>query len=112
MSSTPFLGLDLAVPGSNEPFRVSDVNNAFTGVDSWAETVDGQVSTALAETAALEAGLAAGSKSVAASGVTGALPVAHGGTGGTSVTSGREGLRIFVQSTQPSSPQSGDLWFW
>lgn len=50
-----------------------------------------------------------------ASGVLGtvtAVPVANGGTGGTTVQTGREGLRIFVQPTQPSSPQANDLWFW
>lgn len=40
------------------------------------------------------------------------VPVANGGTGGTTVETGRQGLRIFVQSTQPTSPISGDLWFW
>ena len=50
-----------------------------------------------------------------ASGVLGtvtAVPVANGGTGGTTVQTGREGLRIFVQQTEPSSPVAGDLWFW
>lgn len=41
-----------------------------------------------------------------------AVPVANGGTGGTTVQTGREGLRIFVQQTEPSSPVAGDLWFW
>ena len=40
------------------------------------------------------------------------VPVANGGTGGTTVQTGREGLRIFVQQTEPSSPVAGDLWFW
>ena len=50
-----------------------------------------------------------------ASGVLGtvaSVPVANGGTGGTTVQTGREGLRIFVQQTEPSSPVAGDLWFW
>jgi hypothetical protein len=42
----------------------------------------------------------------------GALPLANGGTGGTTLQSAREGLRFFVQATQPSSPVAGDLWFW
>ena len=45
-------------------------------------------------------------------GTTTSVPVANGGTGGTTVQTGREGLRIFVQATQPSSPQANDLWFW
>lgn len=40
------------------------------------------------------------------------VPVANGGTGGNTVETARQGLRIFVQATQPSSPISGDLWFW
>ena len=50
-----------------------------------------------------------------ASGVLGStvsVPVANGGTGGTTVQTGREGLRIFVQLQEPSNPLSGDLWFW
>lgn len=50
-----------------------------------------------------------------ASGVLGtvaSVPVANGGTGGTTVQTGREGLRIFVQQTEPSNPVAGDLWFW
>lgn len=112
MSSTPFLGLDLAVPGSNEPFRTSDVNEAFTKVDTWASTAAAATTAAAAGTVALTAGLAAGSVPVAASGVTGSLAVAKGGTGGTDTTTARAGLRIYVQATQPSSPVTGDLWFW
>ena len=41
-----------------------------------------------------------------------AVPVANGGTGGTTVQTGREGLRIFVQQSAPSNPVAGDLWFW
>jgi len=40
----------------------------------------------------------------------GPLPVAQGGTGGNSVASGRAGLRLFVQSTAPASPQVDDIW--
>lgn len=40
------------------------------------------------------------------------VPVANGGTGGTNVQTGREGLRIFVQLSAPSSPAANDLWFW
>jgi hypothetical protein len=97
-SPTPFLGIELPVPGSAEPFRVADYNAAFTTVDDWAE--------------ALESGIASGAKPVAASALTGAVPVEHGGTGGTTVVTAREGLRIFVQSSQPSSPTAGDIWFW
>lgn len=106
--STPFLGIELAAPGSQEPFRTADVNAAFTVVDTWADTVDSQ----LTATAAVLAGLAAGTTPVAAAGLTGSVTVAHGGTGGTTVTTAREGLRVFVQETQPSAPQAGDLWFW
>lgn len=105
---TPFLGVTLPVVGSQEPFRVADYNAAFQTVDTWASSVD----TALGAAAALEAGLAAGTKPVAAAGITGTLPIARGGTGGTDVTTARAGLRIYVQSTQPTSPQTGDLWFW
>lgn len=40
------------------------------------------------------------------------VPVANGGTGGNTVETARQGLRIFVQEPAPSSPISGDLWFW
>jgi hypothetical protein len=105
---TPFLGVTLPVVGSQEPFRVADYNAAFQTVDSWASGVD----TSLGNVDILEAGLAAGSKPVAAAGITGTLPLARGGTGGTDVTTARAGLRIYVQSTQPTSPAAGDLWFW
>nr|DAL53154.1 MAG TPA_asm: receptor binding complex [Caudoviricetes sp.] len=43
----------------------------------------------------------------------GTLPVARGGTGGTSKTSARNGIGIFVQSVDPgSSAAAGDLWVW
>lgn len=105
---TPFLGVTLPVVGSQEPFRVADYNAAFQTVDTWASDVD----TALGNADLLETGLAAGTKPVAAAGITGTLPLARGGTGGTDVTTARAGLRIYVQATQPSSPSAGDVWFW
>lgn len=45
-------------------------------------------------------------------GTVSSVPVANGGTGGNSVPTAREGLRIFVQPTTPTNPQSNDLWFW
>jgi hypothetical protein len=110
--NTPKRGIALPVPGSGEPFSTSAVNAAFTNLDTWSGTVDTALSQVGESSAALEAGLAAGTKPVAAAGVTGALPVAHGGTGGTTVTTAREGLRMYVQGTQPTSPQLGDMWFW
>jgi hypothetical protein len=60
-----------------------------------------------------------GSGSSTSNDVQGTLPLANGGTGGTDVTTARQGLRVYVQSAQPSSanvtnysPQVGDLWFW
>lgn len=41
-----------------------------------------------------------------------ALPIGNGGTGGTTTTTAREGLRIFVQSGAPATPALNDLWFW
>lgn len=41
-----------------------------------------------------------------------AVPVANGGTGGTTVKLAQEGLRIFVQQTEPSSPVANDIWLW
>jgi len=38
------------------------------------------------------------------------IPVTKGGTGGTTVTEGREGLEIYVQETEPSSPVAGSIW--
>jgi len=38
------------------------------------------------------------------------IPVTQGGTGGTTVTEGREGLEIYVQETEPSSPATGAIW--
>ena len=38
------------------------------------------------------------------------VAVANGGTGGTTVATAREGLRIFVSATEPASPQTDDIW--
>lgn len=38
------------------------------------------------------------------------VPVTKGGTGGTTVTEGREGLEIYVQEAEPSSPATGAIW--
>lgn len=38
------------------------------------------------------------------------VPVTKGGTGGTTVTEGREGLEIYIQETEPSSPATGAIW--
>lgn len=105
--TTAFLGISIPVPGSAEPFRVADVNAAFETIDAWAVDVD----QALGNTALLESGLAAGTKPVAAAGVTGVLPVSKGGTGGTNLATARAGLEIYVQDTQPSSTVTGALWF-
>jgi hypothetical protein len=118
--STPFLGMQLATPGSQEPFRTSDVNAAFGVVDTWANTTETSLTASSSALAALTAALAAGTQPVGAAGLTGTIdsarlstvPVAKGGTGGTTVATGREGLRVFVQATAPSSPQADDLWFW
>jgi hypothetical protein len=46
------------------------------------------------------------------------IPVANGGTGGTSVPTARQGMRIFVQSAEPTlantgtTPVADDLWFY
>lgn len=64
---------------------------------------------------------AAGIVTNGATGVLGSIvsiPVANGGTGGTSVPTARQGLRVFVQSAEPTlantgtSPVADDLWFW
>lgn len=105
---TPFLGVTLPVVGSQEPFRVADYNAAFQTVDTWAADVD----TALGNVDLLELGLANGSKPVAIAGLTGVLPVAKGGTGGTTVPTARAGLEVYVQATQPTSTTTGALWFY
>lgn len=118
---TPYLGMWLASPGSQEPFRTTDVNAAFQVIDSWSHnTVAAELTASAAALAALTSGLAAGTVPHAAAGLTGTIvsdrlptvPVAKGGTGGTTVVTAREGLRIFVQSTAPASPATDDLWFW
>lgn len=105
---TTFLGITLPVVGSQEPFRVADYNAAFETVDNWATTVN----TGLGTTALLESGLAAGTKPHAAAGLTGAVPVSKGGTGGTTLATARAGLEIYVQATQPSSTVTGAMWFY
>ncbi len=111
-SPTPFLGIELPDPGSNEPFSVTDFNTMMTVVDDWAQATDADVVAATADVAAIESGLASGSVPVAASGLTGTVPVAKGGTGGTDVTTARAGLEIYVQATQPTSTTTGALWFY
>lgn len=110
--NTPKRGIALPVPGSGEPFSTSAVNAAFTNLDTWSGTVDTALTGVSAATAALESGLAAGTKPHAAAGLTGSVPVAKGGTGGTNLATGRAGLEIYVQSTQPTSTTTGALWFY
>lgn len=126
-SPTPFLGIELPVPGSQEPFRVADFNAAFTTVDEWAETSTGDFADALVQLEAatdsidaaiaaglddIESGLAAGTTPVAPSALNAAVPVAKGGTGGTTLPTARAGLEIYVQATQPTSTTVGAMWFW
>ena len=40
------------------------------------------------------------------------IPVTKGGTGGTTVTEGREGLEIYVQETEPTSTTTGAIWIY
>lgn len=71
-------------------------------------------------TGAADAATALGNLGAAAAGhthdasaiTTGSLAVTNGGTGGTTRATAKAGIGVYVQSTAPSSPQSGDLWFW
>lgn len=105
---TTFLGITLPVVGSQEPFRVADYNAAFETVDNWAVSVN----TGLGATALLESGLAAGTKSHAAAGLTGVVPLTKGGTGGTTRATALAALGIYVQATQPTDMTAGNLWFY
>lgn len=139
-TSTTFLGIELAVPGSNEPFRTSDVNAAFDVVDDFAALTDSRLD-----------GLASGATAVAPSALSAAVPISKGGTGATSLgagvlkssgsvvssaalaasdltsaeqanivagkiraggVSGGAATTIFVQSATPTALAAGDLWFW
>ena len=40
------------------------------------------------------------------------VPVSRGGTGGTTRTTARAGIGIFVQPSAPTNPQNNDLWIW
>jgi len=40
------------------------------------------------------------------------VPLSKGGTGGTTRATARNGIGVFVQEAQPSSPSVGDLWAW
>lgn len=40
------------------------------------------------------------------------FPVSMGGTGGTTKQTGREGLGVHVQASQPAGAAINDLWFW
>lgn len=42
----------------------------------------------------------------------GVLALARGGTGATSKAGAKTNIGIFVQSTQPTNPSTGDLWFY
>lgn len=42
----------------------------------------------------------------------GTLAVANGGTGGTTAATGRDGLGIYVQATDPGAVASDSLWLW
>ena len=91
-TSTPFLGIQLAVPGSNEPFRTSDVNAAFDVVDDFAALTDTRLDAVPAAITAggavLTASLAAGTTPVAPAGLSAAVPISKGGTGATTLAAG------------------------
>lgn len=91
-TSTTFLGIELAVPGSNEPFRTSDVNAAFDVVDDFAALTDSRLDAVPAAITAggavVTAGLAAGTVPVAPSALSAAVPISKGGTGVTSLAAG------------------------
>jgi trimeric autotransporter adhesin len=40
------------------------------------------------------------------------VPLTRGGTGGTTRTTARAGIGIFVQPDAPTNPQNNDLWIW
>jgi len=40
------------------------------------------------------------------------VPVTRGGTGGTTRTTAKSGIGIFIQPTEPTSPQNNDIWIW
>jgi hypothetical protein len=110
-SSTPFLGIQLAVPGSSEPFRTSDVNAAFDVVDDFAELTDTRLDAMPAAIAAgaavLTASLAAGTTPVAPTGLSAAVPIAKGGTGLTSLPAGI--LRSSGTAVSSSALTAADL---
>lgn len=111
-SPTPFLGIELPDPGSNEPFSVTDFNTMMTVIDDWAETTGADVTAATSAVDAVESGLASGAVPVSPSALNAAVPVAKGGTGGTTLPTARAGLEIYVQATQPTSTTVGAMWFW
>jgi hypothetical protein len=40
------------------------------------------------------------------------VPVTKGGTGGTTRTTAKSGIGIFIQPDEPANPQNNDLWIW
>ena len=42
----------------------------------------------------------------------GTLAVANGGTGGSTVAAGRQGLGVYVQASDPGAVADGSLWIW
>lgn len=132
--------VNLAMPSASGTLALTTVVNgyvkadgsvAFTGpVDHGSKAVFGITNLTISGTfttgmtagivkAGAGGALSGGNAVLLASDVSGSLPVANGGTGGTDVASARAGLRLFVQSAQPASanipgytPQVGDLWLW
>lgn len=40
------------------------------------------------------------------------VPVTKGGTGGTTRTTAKSGIGIYIQPDEPANPQNNDLWIW
>jgi hypothetical protein len=93
------------------------------GLSGTTITATGQISGATLKASGLTTAGIVTNTNTGVLGTTTSVPVANGGTGGTDVTTGRQGLRVYVQQYQPTgtvgngyisgyTPQAGDLWFW
>jgi hypothetical protein len=112
-TTTAVLGLKKPVKGSGQQYDQDDANDNAQAIDDWAADV-------VAFMAAVPAANLSGTIDIArvptiplATKVSGTLPLANGGTGGTTFQTAREALGFYIQSGSPGgSAPTGALHIW
>lgn len=88
------------------------VSNGGTGASTLTGYVKGNGTSAFTASSTITGSDISGNISGNAANVTGTVAVANGGTGGTSAATGRNGLGIYVQSSDPGAVANDSLWIY